>query len=100
MLLPVFAMSRGLEEDKVAEPVGGVLELGGGLSAVFAEALLAFAFAARKVLLTETALKVAGFLTDEPVRPCPLSPSLLLTPSAFDASVSEPPLALASAELS
>lgn len=97
--LPVLAISRGRDADKVAEPVGGVLDPADGLSvpldAGFAEAL-----AARKVLLTDTALNVAGFLTDEAVRPCPLSPSLLFDPSPLDASVSDPPLTLTSVELS
>lgn len=100
MLLPVLAISRGREEDRVAELVGGVLEPAGCFSATLAEALLAAAFVARKVLLTETDLNVAGFLTVEPARPCPLSSSLLFEPSARDASVSDPPLALASAEVS
>lgn len=56
-------------------------------------------FAARKVLLTDTDLNVAGFLANDDVRTCPLSsPSLLLTASGRDASVSDPPLLLGSAE--
>lgn len=68
VLLPVFAIRRGLEEDKVADVVGGVLEPAGCFSAALVAALLAVAFAARNVLLTETALK-AGFLAVEPARP-------------------------------
>lgn len=100
MLLPVFAISRGRDAERVAEPVGGVLEPGGGLSELLAEPLVAEVFAARKVLLTETDLKVAGLLAEEPVRPCPLSSSRFLEPSPREASVSDPPLALASAEFS
>lgn len=51
------------------------------------------ALEARNFLLTDTALKVVGFLAVEPVRTWFLSPSL-----AFPASVSDPPLALALAE--
>lgn len=100
VLLPVFAISRGRDVDRVAALVGGVLEPTAGLSVVLAEALLTDALAARKVLLTETDLKVAGFLADEPVRAYPLSSSLFLEPSPREASVSDPPLVLASAEFS
>jgi hypothetical protein len=91
--LPVLATKRGRDADNEAEPVGGVLEPGAGLSLSFDEAVVAFALAARKVLFTDTALNVAGFFAVELVRPWPLSPSLR------DASVSEPPLTLTSAEL-
>lgn len=67
--LPVFATRRGRDTDRVADPVGGVLEPGVCLSVGFDEAVLAAAFDARNVLLTETDLKVAGFLAEEPVRP-------------------------------
>lgn len=99
--LPIFATNRGLGADSVAEPWwGGVLEPVFDLSATFVVLIGVAALDARKVLLTETALKVAGFLTDDPVRPWLLSPSLSFELSARDASVSDPPLALASAELS
>jgi hypothetical protein len=91
--LPDFATNRGRDTDRVAEPVGGVLEPAAGLSLVLDETL-GFALEARNVLLTETALKVVGFLAEEPVRLMPFSPSF-----ARDASVSDPPLTLTSAEL-
>lgn len=63
-LAPVLATSLGREPDKVEVldeagliPDGVVL-----LSLAFAAELLAAAFEARKVLFTETALKVVGFL--------------------------------------
>lgn len=83
----------------------GVVEvLGGAAEATEVGALSptlgAFAFDvtldARKVLLTETDLKVAGFLTEE-VLEWPLSSFFEM--SGFEASVSEPPLMLTSAEL-
>lgn len=67
--LPDFATRRGRDIDRVADPVGGVLEPGVCLSVGFAAAVFAAALDARKVLLTETDLKVAGFLAVEPVRP-------------------------------
>lgn len=91
--LPDFATKRGRDMDKVAEPVGGVLEPAAGLSLVLDETF-GFALEARKVLLTETALNVAGFFVEAPARIWPLSPSF-----ARDASVSDPPLTLTSAEL-
>lgn len=72
--LPVFAISRG-RADRVAEPGGGVLELELGLSLGFGETEVTPDLAARKVLLTETALKVAGFLTEDPERAWDLSSS-------------------------
>lgn len=66
--LPDFATKRGRDMDKVAEPVGGVLEPVAGLSLVLDETL-GFALAARKVLLTETALNVAGLFAEDPARP-------------------------------
>jgi hypothetical protein len=95
---PDFATNRGLDADNVAEPGGGVLEL--GFSVVLLATVGAAALDARNVLLTETALKVAGFFADEAVRTWPLSlPSFTFDPSALEASVSEPPLTLASVEL-
>lgn len=67
--LPVLATNRGRDTDNAAEFGGGVLEPAVGLSLVLEKAPVGFAFDARNVLLTETALKVAGFLTAEPVRP-------------------------------
>jgi hypothetical protein len=95
--LPVFAISLG-REDNVDTPVGVVLRLEAfDLSVDLTAGLLAGPpFAARKVLLTETALKVAGFLAVDEDRTW--LPSLLFE-SPLDASVSEPPLTLTSAEL-
>ena len=67
--LPVFATNRGLDADGVPEPGGGVLEPDFDLSLTFVVLEGIAALDARKVLLTETALKVAGFLTDDVVRP-------------------------------
>lgn len=67
--LPVLATSRGREAVNAAAPGGGVLEPDRGFSLVFELALAAFPLAARKVLFTETALNVVGFLTEDPVRP-------------------------------
>ncbi len=51
-------------------------------------------------MLTETDLKLAGFLTADEVLECPFSPSLPpLIRSGRECSVSDPPLMLASAEL-
>lgn len=91
--VPVFATSRGRDMDKAAEPVGGVLEPAAGLSLVFEARPEELDLAAKKVLFTETALNVGGFLVGELVRPWPRSPCL------FFASVSDPPLTLTSAEL-
>ena len=96
--LPVFATRRG-RADKVAEPGGGV-ELETGLSVGLVEMEPALALDAKKFLLTESALNVAGFLTEEAVRPCDLSSSLAFDPSGREASVSDPPLTLTSAEFS
>lgn len=56
-------------------------------------------FAARKVLLTETGLKEVGFFTADAVRTWPFSSPAVFEVSAFEASVSDPPLTLTSAEL-
>jgi hypothetical protein len=70
-LLPVFATSRGLGPPRTA---GGEL-VAGVLTVPFSPALAivppAAPFAARKVLLTETALKVVGFLRVDAVRVWP-----------------------------
>ncbi len=55
--------------------------------------------AAKKVLLTDTALKLFGFAAVEEVRMWPLPSANLWERSALDASVSEPPLTLTSVEL-
>lgn len=96
---PAFATNRGRDADKVVDPGGGVLEPVAGLSLVLETVLLGLAFDARNVLLTETALNVAGFLAEDAVRPWPLSPSFFAQ-SVREASVSDPPLTLTSAELS
>lgn len=70
-----------------------------GLSLALETVLPGLALDARNVLLTETALNVAGFFAEEPVRPWLLSPSLCLVQSVREASVSDPPLTLTSAEL-
>lgn len=65
-----------------------------GREAAFAAA----AFCPRNVLLTETDLKLVGFLAADDARPFPLS-SVGLATRPVDASVSEPPLTLTSAEI-
>lgn len=93
--LPALATRRGREADSADGPGGGVFEPPMGRSVTFEGMPELFALAARKVLLTETALKVAGFLAAEPVRLWLWFPSL-----ARDASVSDPPLTLTSVECS
>lgn len=66
--LPVLAIKRGRDADSIDDPGGGVLELPVGRSTAFEETPELFAFEARKVLLTDTALKVAGLLAAEPLR--------------------------------
>lgn len=77
MPLPVFATSLGFEADSADPP--GSDELSAwpedALSPILDATVPAAPLAARKVLLTETALKVAGFLTVDDVLPCPFSPS-------------------------
>lgn len=97
--LAVLATSLGREVDRAFEPGGGVLEPDVGLSMALVTVLLGMVFEARKVLFTETALKVAGFLVEELARPRLLSPFFCFAQSAREASVSEPPLTLTSAEL-
>lgn len=93
---PLFATSLGLG---VAEVLAG-LAVGGtgvvGFSPTLGAPVLEAALDAKKVLFTETDLKVVGFFVDE-VRECPLSS--FLDASCFEASVSDPPLTLTSAEL-
>ena len=55
--------------------------------------------AARKVLLTATGLKDIGFFTVDAVRTWTLSSPAVFEVSALEASVSDPPLTLTSAEL-
>lgn len=93
--VPVFAIRRGFDAVSEDDPGGGVPVPARGLSVGFAVPLEGDALDARNVLLTETALKVAGFLTDDAERLWPLSPSFC---PVREASVSEPPLILASAE--
>jgi hypothetical protein len=95
--LPVFATSLGRDAESVDVAVCDVDNP--ELAMVFSPTFIVVPVdgrLARKVLLTETALKVAGFLTVEDVLICPFSPSLLFD---LDASVSDPPLTLTSAEL-
>jgi len=93
---PDLATRRGRELAGVAVPCADVrLVPGVGLSADFAAPTAAAPFDARKVLLTDTDLKVVGFLTVEDVRVWPFSSSLS---RERDASVSDPPLMLTSAE--
>jgi hypothetical protein len=94
--LPVFATSRGRNVDD-AGPAGVVVEDKDIFSPILDGVVVPEAFAARKVLFTDTDLKDANFLTLESVRKCPL-PSTAALISAFEASVSDPPLTLTSAE--
>lgn len=97
--LPVFAMRRG-RFAATADPVSrtpGVPGAAGLLSPAFEAGVSDPLLDARNVLLTDTALNVAGRLTVEDVLACPLS-GLGLDGSAFDASVSDPPLTLTSVE--
>jgi hypothetical protein len=61
--VPVFAISRGFDAS-ADDPGGGVPVPTRGLSLGLAVALDGLALDARKVLLTDTALNVAGFFTD------------------------------------
>lgn len=67
-----------------------------GLSPTLGTLVLDVALEAKKFLFTETDLKVMGFLTDE-VLEWPMSS--FLTWLSLEASVSDPPLMLTSAEL-
>lgn len=98
---PSFATSRGRAADEAPLADCGVErdEAEEGLSRdLDVEPAAAGALLPRKVLLTDTDLKVAGFLMADEVLLCALSPSLEAVPSGLDASVSEPPLTLTSAE--
>lgn len=81
-----------LEVLGVAEEGTGVV----GLSPTLDTLVLEDALDARNVLFTDTALNVVGFFTDG-VLECPLSS--FFKRSSLEASVSEPPLKLTSAEL-
>jgi hypothetical protein len=93
-LLPDFATSLGFDTkdaDAVAElAVELPVPLSPGLGGVGPVA----PFAARKVLLTDTALNDIGFLTVEEVRTWPST-----VPFDFTASLSDPPLTLTSADV-
>jgi len=93
-------MSRG-RLDKKPEEFSGELDMPDAaefLSLDLAAAVEPPALDARKVLLTETALKVVGFLTVDEVLSWPLSSFRGFDESALDASVSDPPLTLTSVE--
>lgn len=68
--LPDFATSRGLGVEDVRGAAGSEVEPVAPLSPSFTGVA---PLAARKVLLTDTALKVVGFLTVEVVRKWPFS---------------------------
>lgn len=93
---PIFAISRGREDGRADDPGGGVFEPGTGFSIGFRASPPGTAFDARKVLLTETALKVAGFFVVDADLPCSLFASICLKRSVREASLSEPPLKPAS----
>lgn len=97
--LPVFATRRGLGPPRAAAGAATV----GVLMAPFSPALIGVPvvtpFAARKVLLTETALKVVGFLMVDAVRVWPRPSTDAFDVSGLVPSVSDPPLTLTSAEL-
>lgn len=67
--VPVLATRRGRDDDNALDPGGGVFEPVAGLSIGLAATPLGLPFEARNVLFTDTALKVAGFLTVEADRP-------------------------------
>lgn len=93
-LLPDFATSRGFDT-RVADAVEElVVALPVTLSPDFDGMGPAAPFAARKVLLTDTALNDIGFLTVEEVRTWPST-----VPFDFIASLSDPPLTLTSADV-
>jgi hypothetical protein len=94
-LLPDFATSLSLEADEPAIPGCGVEEVDPAADSGREELLVA-PLVAKKVLLTETDLKLFGLTLDD-VRAWLLESDLPLG-SALDASVSEPPLTLTSAE--
>lgn len=93
---PLFATSLGFG---VAEALVGVAAEDTGVvgfSPTLGAPVLEVALDAKKVLFTETDLKVAGFFVDE-VLEWPLSS--FLDASGLEASVSDPPLTLTSVEL-
>jgi hypothetical protein len=64
--VPVFAMSRGLVADRLkVEACVTRLAIVEGFSPTLGTEGIDTPFVARKVLLTETALKVAGFLAED-----------------------------------
>jgi hypothetical protein len=93
-LEPDFATSFNLEADDPAELMGTAGVSDGEEVSDRDDAWAAF-FAPRNVLLTDTDLKLWGFLTVEEARAWP-NDDLSLD---VDASVSDPPLTLTSAEL-
>src|SRR3569833_1335637 len=96
--LPVFATSLGLAAEAAVAGVDARPLDVAGLSPTFADTAPVAPLAARKVLLTDTDLKLVGFLTADEVRAWPFSSSLPRRRSGLDSSVSDPPLMLASAE--
>lgn len=94
---PVLAINLGRAEADRLELRVAAPSVGEAFSPSFATPGAA-ALAARNVLLTDTALKTAGFRAAEDARACPLSPFLLLSASKREVSVSDPPLMLGSAE--
>lgn len=94
--LPVFATNRGRNVVEVG-PAGVLVAVKEIFSPIFGVDV-PDTLAARKVLLTDTDLNDASFLTLESVRRCPLPSLADFVVSAFDASVSDPPLTLTSAE--
>jgi hypothetical protein len=97
--LPVFAINLGLAaEVRLPDWVKFDVDVEVVFSVAFAGLLPVAPFAARNVLFTETGLKLVGFFTADEVRPWPFSSSLSLNASDFNASLSDPPLMLTSAE--
>lgn len=95
-LLPVFATRRGLGVEEAEGATGSEAEPEAALSPGFEGPA---PLAARNVLFTETALKEVSFLTVEVLRTWPFSSPWPFDVSAFEVSVSDPPLTLTSAEL-
>lgn len=96
--LPDFATNLGLAPVLVEGPTWVVVDGAVPLSPSFEGAAAVAPLAARKVLFTETGLKDANFFTVDAERTWPFSSPRFLV-SAFEASVSDPPLTLTSAEL-
>jgi hypothetical protein len=95
--LPDFATNRGLAA--VLKAPGWAAAAVAALSPSFEGVAGVAPFAARKVLLTDTGLNDVGFFTADAVRTWPFSSPAVFEVSAFDASVSDPPLTLTSVEL-